>query len=99
MRCAECGLYECVLRSPMGGCPNGEKAQTEETITLGDGPASIYDFGIAGIGITQDAYSVLVDAAKSLVDAVEKYVNPKKGEYLHRSELLIKIKELKEILK
>ena len=27
MRCADCGLYECVLRSPMGGCPNGEKAE------------------------------------------------------------------------
>lgn len=43
-------------------------------------------------------FDPILRAASDLVDAVEKYVNPKKGEYLHRSELLVKVKELKEIL-
>lgn len=46
MRCADCGLYECVLRSPLGGCPNGEAVGQTVIITapdtkpynLGNGP-------------------------------------------------------------
>lgn len=33
MRCSECGLYECCMRSPLGGCPNGEKVEQAEIIT------------------------------------------------------------------
>ncbi len=46
MRCADCGLYECILRSPLGGCPNGEAVEQTVIITapdpkpynLGNGP-------------------------------------------------------------
>lgn len=33
MRCAECGLYECCMRAPLGGCPYGEKVDPAEIIT------------------------------------------------------------------
>ena len=36
MRCAECGLYECCMRTPLGGCLNGEKAEKVEVITTTD---------------------------------------------------------------
>ena len=42
MRCAECGLYECCWRNPLGGCLNGEKIDTSvEIVTTpntGNGP-------------------------------------------------------------
>ena len=36
MRCAECGLYECCMRTPLGGCPNGEKAELVQIVTAPD---------------------------------------------------------------
>lgn len=40
------------------------------------------------------------DAASDLVDAVEGYIMPKKGDkYVFRNEVLAKVKEIKEILK
>lgn len=36
MRCADCGLYECALRSPLGGCPNGEAVEQPRIITAPD---------------------------------------------------------------
>lgn len=33
MRCADCGLYECCMRTPLGGCPNGEKADPSRIYT------------------------------------------------------------------
>lgn len=36
MRCAECGFYECALRSPLGGCLNGEKAEQAVVSTIQD---------------------------------------------------------------
>ena len=41
----------------------------------------------------------IVCAASNLVDAVERYVNPQKGQFCHRSELLIVKDKLKELLK
>lgn len=41
MRCADCGLYECCLRTPLGGCPNGEKTEPSRIYTTpntGHGP-------------------------------------------------------------
>lgn len=46
MRCADCGLYECAMRSPLGGCPNGTAGEQTVIITapdskpvnLGNGP-------------------------------------------------------------
>lgn len=38
-------------------------------------------------------------AASDLVDAVERYVNPKRGQFCHRSELLIIKDKLKGLLK
>lgn len=33
MRCADCGFYECALRTPLGGCPNGEKTEPSRIYT------------------------------------------------------------------
>ena len=42
----------------------------------------------------------LYDAASALVDAVEGYVMPKKGDkYVFRNEVLARCKELKDLLK
>lgn len=42
MRCAECGLYECCMRTPLGGCPYGEKVDPAEIITTTNtGPVSL----------------------------------------------------------
>lgn len=41
MRCADCGFYECCMRTPLGGCPNGEKADPSRIYTTpntGHGP-------------------------------------------------------------
>ena len=44
--------------------------------------------------------NVLKGAVHELISAVERYVEPKKGEpYLHRSQLLLIIGNLKELLK
>lgn len=40
----------------------------------------------------------LFESAKALVEAVERYAKPNKGEFCHRSELLIKCNQLKKIL-
>lgn len=33
MRCTDCGFYECALRATLGGCPNGETAESLGIIT------------------------------------------------------------------
>lgn len=106
MRCAECGLYECILRTPLGGCIAGEKAEYGQIITtpntghweidpnkippeirgLNDERAKITEVivyltthgwtCIAPQGI--DAIAIQ-KAASDLVDAVERYTNPRKG--------------------
>ena len=98
MRCADCGLYECVLRSPMGGCPNGEKEAKVVIFTSPD--TKPHNLGLDGIEMIARDYMNLKQAASDLVDTVEKYINPKKGDkYVFRNEVLAKVKELKEILK
>ena len=58
MRCAECGLYECCMRTPLGGCPYGEKVDPVEIITTTN---------------TTVAAPVNVDAAmKSLEEKIKK---------------------------
>ena len=107
MRCAECGLYECCLRTPLGGCPNGEttakflgRITTPNSSPYDHGMISVYDLGRGGIGIIEAEYKKLADASKALVDAVEGYVMPKKGDkYVFRNEVLARCKELKELLK
>lgn len=52
--------------------------------------------------ITPDGIDVVAinSAAQDLVDAVERYVEPKPGqEFVHRSEILLKKNALKAILK
>lgn len=96
MRCADCGLYECAMRSPLGGCPNGEAVGQTVIITapdtrphnLGNGP---WNKGYQPSGI-QDPIRA---AAFDLVDAVERYM---RQECL-RSELAMKKDKLKELLK
>jgi hypothetical protein len=81
------------LRTPLGGCPNGEKAEPGQIFTAPDTrPWVIAPKGIDVLAITS--------AAKDLVDAVERYVEPKPGqEFVHRSEILLKKNALKAILK
>ena len=43
-------------------------------------------------------YLELKIAAEELVEAVEKYVEPKKGEYMHRTTLLTIKNNLKKLL-
>jgi len=123
MRCAECGLYECCMRTPLGGCPNGEKTERVEVITITDTkPISLPNGprderheptdstkepdeymkkmrnAIVSSWFGDDAE--LLSAAQDLVDAVERYVEPKPGqEFVHRSEILLKKNVLKELLK
>jgi len=40
----------------------------------------------------------LANAASDLVDAVERYVSPQKGQFCHRSELLILKDKLKNLI-
>lgn len=52
--------------------------------------------------ITPDGIDVMAlkSVAQDLVDAVERYVEPKPGqEFVHRSEILLKKNALKELLK
>ena len=100
MRCADCGFYECAMRSPLGGCPNGTAGEHAVIITapntnpynLGNGP---WNKGYQPSGI-QDPIRA---AASDLVDAVERYTKPEKGRFCHRSELLNIKDRLKELLK
>lgn len=80
----------------MGGCPNGEKVERVEIITMPDSglPNGPWDKGYQPSGI-QDPVKA---AALALMDAVERYVCPKKGEFCHRTELLNKVRKLKELL-
>lgn len=100
MRCTDCGFYECALRTPLGGCLNGEKVEHQQIITtpdtrpfdLGNGP---WDKGYQPSGI-QDP---IKEAAIELVTAVEKYVEPKPGDaYCSRNEVLLAKNELKKRL-
>lgn len=109
MRCADCGLYECILRSPMGGCPNGEAVEQTVIITapdskpynLGNGP---WDKGYEPAAVPEErnvkiakAWQDLfdfADAASDLVDAVERYM---RQECL-RSELAMKKEKLKALI-
>lgn len=114
------------MRTPLGGCPNGEKAEPVQIFTAPDTKPWVIDpnklppkeraldddqamimgaiicltsFGwtcIAPDGIDVDA---LKKAAKDLVDAVERYVEPKPGqEFVHRSEILLKKNALKKLI-
>lgn len=40
----------------------------------------------------------LLNASKSLVESVEKYIQPKKGEFLSRIELLVVLRKVKKII-
>lgn len=99
MRCADCGLYECVLRSPLGGCPNGEAveqtviftAPDSKPVDLGNGP---WDKGYEPSGIYPTDFDGIKLAASDLVDAVERYM---RQECL-RSELMMKKDKLKALL-
>ena len=99
MRCADCGLYECVLRSPLGGCPNGTAGEHTVIFTapntnpcnLGNGQ---WDKGYEPSGINPTDFDVIKFAASGLVDAVERYM---RQECL-RSELAMKKEKLKALL-
>lgn len=53
------------------------------------------------IGEDKTCYGVdvdLVDASRELVEAVEKYICPKKGEFLSRIGLLVVLRKVKKII-
>lgn len=66
MRCADCGFYECALRTPLGGCPNGEKAEHSQIITTPD--TRPYDLGH---GPFEKDYQP-ADAMKALDEKIKK---------------------------
>lgn len=94
-----CGFYECSLRTPLGGCPNGEKSEHSQIITtpdtrpydLGHGP---WDKGYEPSGINPTDFDGIKRAASDLVDAVERYM---RQECL-RSELAMKKETLKKLI-
>lgn len=98
MRCAECGLYECCMRTPLGGCPNGEKVDPAEIITTTNMTWEGVDVEryldeVRGVDVD------LIDAAQDLVDAVGGYIAPKKGDkYVFRGEVLEKCNKVKKLL-
>lgn len=114
MRCAECGFYECALRSPMGGCPNGERAEALGIITTPDTnpfPRGPYEKGYEPSGISPvdeileqreallDNIQEMMESAQALVEAVKGYVCPKKGDkYVFRNEVLEKCNMVKKLL-
>ena len=107
MRCENCKDTLCSFRLTAGECrnyPNTVWPEIKEKpmviiSTPNTGPISVYDRGHAGIRIIETQYKKLQDAAKSLVEAVESYVCPKKGDkYVFRGEVLRKCNELKKIL-
>ena len=126
MRCAECGLYECSLRTPSGGCPNGEKTEMVEIIpspntgpwvidpnklppkeqSLNDEQVTVMEAIVfltnrGWTCITPDGIDVLAlkNSAQDLVEAVEGYIAPKKGDkYVFRNEVLDKCNKVKKLL-
>lgn len=99
MRCADC-ILECVGRSPLGGCPDGEAVEQTVIFTapdtgfhnLGNGP---WDKGYEPSGINPTDFDGIKRAASDLVDAVERYMSQE----CLRSELMLKKEKLKELLK
>jgi len=110
MRCAECGYYECCMRTSLGGCTGWnylerikEKYKTE--IEKYDKRQNDMEKAIKAIlFLTERSWSciapggidpiALKKAASDLADAVERYV--KQG--CLRSELLNKKNALKKLL-
>ena len=107
MRCENCKDTLCSFRLTAGECrnypntvwPETKEQQMEIISTPNTEPISVYDLGRAGIGIVEAQYKKLQDAAKSLVEAVEGYICPKKGDkYVFRGEVLAKCNKLKQLL-
>ena len=110
------------MRTPLGECPNGEKADPAEIITTTNMTVDAFvnvDAAMKSLkekikkatktweGVDVDRYLAevrgvnvdLIDAAQDLVDAVERYVEPRPGqEFVHRSEILLKKNALKKLL-
>ena len=77
----------------------GTKCELSGCAAWEENKVSVYDLGLGGIGIMEEQYKKLAGAAKFLVEAVEGYVCPKKGDkYVFRNEVLARCNELKKLL-
>lgn len=77
----------------------GTKCELSGCVAWEENKVSVYDLGLGGIGIMEEQYEKLANAAKSLVQAVESYVCPKKDDkYVFRNEVLAKCNALKKLL-
>lgn len=78
---------------------HGTKCELSGCVAWEENKVSVYDLGLGGVGIIEAGYKQLADAAASLIQAVEGYVCPKKGDkYVFRNEVLRKCNQLKKIL-
>lgn len=108
MRCADCGLYECAIRTALGGCPNGVNGplnkgyEPADAMKLLEEKIKLVSEKGTFDGIDVDEYlaeirghdTKLYKAASDLVDAVESYM---RQECL-RSELAMKKEKLKALI-
>lgn len=77
----------------------GTKCELSGCVAWEENKVSVYDLGLGGIGVMEEQYKKLADAAKSLVETVEGYITPKKNDkYVFRNEVLAKCNELKKLL-
>lgn len=104
MRCADC-ILECVGRSPLGGCPNGERSsqpagsETREEIAERIAEAVAYLKSHGWVSVESSPDLEIKNAASALVDAVERYVAPKPGDkYCSRTEILNAKENLKKLI-
>ena len=77
----------------------GTKCELSGCTAWEENKVSVYDLGLGGIGVMEEQYKKLADAAKSLVQTIEGYVYPKKEDkYVFRNEVLAKCNKLKQLL-
>lgn len=111
MRCGICPVTFCQYRRTDGDCyvswdKGYEPADSTKEQYLNDEQVKMMEAIVfltthGWTCITPDGIDVvaLKTAAQDLVDAVERYVEPKPGqEFVHRSEILLKKNALKELI-
>ena len=89
MRCGQCPAEFCQYRRTDGEC-----MMTTNVFTTPDTRTCeiVEDKTCDGVDVD------LVDASRELVEAVEKYICPKKGEFLSRIGLLVVLRKVKKII-
>lgn len=101
MRCGSCPTTFCQYRKTDGECVVNDCADAMESLEEKIKKATKAWEGVDVERYLDEVRGVdvdLIDAALALVEAVERYVCPKKGQFCHRTELLNKVRKLKELL-